>query len=133
MPIDDAVLAEMIASAHAHKVEAEAARRRYEQSEAALVGYLQENRRKQVMLEQGAGHYLKVNMVVGERVVIDETKLKKAIGARAFNKLTHRVLDKKLLESAVARGEVDATVLAIASEVKPNKAYLRFDTVEDNE
>jgi len=51
-----------------------------------------------------------------EKQVIDEEKLKKQLGAKAFNKLTRRVLDEEKLEAAITLGEVDPNVVAACTE-----------------
>lgn len=58
-------------------------------------------------------------------LIFDEEKLKKKVGASTWNKITRRVLDRSLLEEAVARGLVSpATVASCASE-EPKNPYIR--------
>lgn len=62
--------------------------------------------------------------VQSESVNTDEEKLKKAIGATAFNKLTVRTLDPKLVDQAVKDGVLTTTLLASVSTLKKNKPYI---------
>lgn len=65
-------------------------------------------------------------LVEAARIVIDEERLKKALGADLWNKVTKRVLDKSALEDQMAQGVVDPVVVAQCSDEKPNKPYLRI-------
>jgi hypothetical protein len=56
---------------------------------------------------------------------IDEEKLRVALGDR-YQQYTKVVFDPKLLEDAVARGEVDAKVVAKCSEVVAKSPYIRI-------
>lgn len=47
-----------------------------------------------------------------ERLELDEDRLKKAIGAKAFNKLTTPVLDEAKVEAAIQLGDLDPNVVA---------------------
>lgn len=51
-----------------------------------------------------------------ERTVVNEDKLKKAIGARTFNKLQSKVLDEAKLEAAVRLGDIDPNVVSACLE-----------------
>ncbi len=56
----------------------------------------------------------------------NETGLKKALGARVFNKLTTAKLDKKKLEAALVSGEIDPRVAAAHAVEKEGAAFIRF-------
>lgn len=73
------------------------------------------------------GHYVGATKVVGTRIVIDETKLKKTIGAPKWKKVTKEVLDKELLEAHVTTGDIDANEVAMCSEEHENKPYVRVN------
>lgn len=45
-------------------------------------------------------------------IVIDESGLRKALGARVFNRYTTRVLDRSAMEKALEAGEVDQDVVS---------------------
>jgi uncharacterized protein YciI len=65
-------------------------------------------------------------LVRGVRLDIDQDKLRKSVGAKLWEKITTRVLDKKLLESAVALGDVDPVVVAQATEERAIAPYVRI-------
>ena len=65
----------------------------------------------------------KVTIVSPVRVAVDEAKLSKAIGAKAYAAITTRVLDSKKLEEACARGTIDRVVVATCSTETPTKRY----------
>lgn len=66
-----------------------------------------------------------VTVSVKEREVnrIDESKLRKRIGASAYNKLTTASLDEAKLEAAIKLGEVDRNIVAECMETT-KKPYL---------
>lgn len=64
-------------------------------------------------------------LVEAVRLVTDEGRLRKALGATLWQKVSRRVLDKGKLESAVAEGTVDANVVANATDEVPNAPYIR--------
>lgn len=69
---------------------------------------------------------IKGTLVEAERVIIHEDQLQSALGATWWKKVTKPVLDKEKLEAFVATGQIDASVVAQASELKPNKPYVRI-------
>lgn len=79
---------------------------------------------KSVTVIDGADK-ITVTKVEGTRIVIDEPKLKKSLGAAVWNRITKAVLDKEKLENEVAVGHIDPNVVAAASEEKPVKPYLK--------
>jgi len=66
---------------------------------------------------------------------VDEQGLKKALGARTFNKLTKPVLDKAKLETAINEGDVDAAIVSQYVEVKDGATSIRLTkaTEEDSD
>ena len=69
---------------------------------------------------------IKVTKVQGIRTIIDEISLKKKLGAKAWEHVSTRVLDKMKLEAHIATGEVDPLVVAECSTEQPNKPYLKL-------
>lgn len=65
-------------------------------------------------------------VVTGERISIDEVMLRKKIGAAAYRKLCSLALDKKLLEDAMASGDIDPNVVAACTTLTSNKPYIRL-------
>jgi len=90
-----------------------------------------------MLLERGQKsrtHYgFRYTLVQAERVKINELGLKKALGARLFNKLTVAKVDQNKLKSAIAEGIVDPVVLEQHSEVVLNKPSIRITEVSDGE
>jgi hypothetical protein len=82
-------------------------------------------RRKSMSHTDGDKRYT-VTFVQSHTVTIDEPRLKKALGAPVFNKLTTAHLDRKKLENAVDLGDVDPVVVAQCSAEKTSNPYLRF-------
>lgn len=64
-------------------------------------------------------------IVRGTTVELDPERLKKAIGAREWNKLTKRVLDSSLVKKAVDDGTLDPAVVAECSVEKEKTPYVR--------
>lgn len=71
-----------------------------------------------------------VTFVQAERVELDEKGLRKALTARVFDKYTVKKLDKKALEEAMGRGEVDPMVVAKFVSTKKGLPYLRYSEKE---
>lgn len=65
-------------------------------------------------------------LVSATRLVFDEAKLKKSLGASMWNSLTKQVLDRSLLEANIAAGKVDANVVATATDEVQNKPYIKI-------
>lgn len=68
---------------------------------------------------------IRVTKIAPTRVVIDEPRLKKALGAAAWKRVQKTVLDRDRLETQVAEGKIDVNVVATCSEIVPNKPYLK--------
>lgn len=69
---------------------------------------------------------LKATYVSSTRTQVDEVSLKKALGAREFNKLTVRKVDNKKIEKAILNGEVDATVISQNTAIVKTSPYVRI-------
>jgi hypothetical protein len=67
----------------------------------------------------------KLSIVESSTLQIDEAMLKKKIGAKMWEKISRRLLDKKLLEDRIAIGEIDPTVVAGCATEVPRSRYLR--------
>jgi len=59
-------------------------------------------------------------------LILDEGKLKKKVGASVWNKITKRVLDRALLESAVASGLITPSTVASCASEEPKAPYIRI-------
>lgn len=71
------------------------------------------------------GSGVKITLVEPVRVVIDEARLKKSLGARLWGKITRQVVEKKLLEACIAVGEIDANVVAACADEVPSTPHIR--------
>jgi hypothetical protein len=65
-------------------------------------------------------------VILGTRIKIREAQLKKALGAKGWARITSLTLDKKKLEDAIARGDIDPNVVAQYSDELPNKPYIKI-------
>lgn len=108
-------------------LQAEATRKVFEQ-EALVLDLLE----TQGVKSTKAGTW-KVTVVRGETAVVNESGLAKALGARAWNKLTKKSLDKGKLEKAIADGEVDVNVVSQYTEMRPRKPFVRISEATDAE
>lgn len=70
-------------------------------------------------------------VVRGSRVVIDEARLKKELGAPLWKQCVKEVLDKGKLEANVATGKVDKNIVAQCSEVLDNKPFVKLSIKSD--
>ena len=72
------------------------------------------------------GIKIKGTVVKGTSLNINALKLKKKLGATAFNKLTTRTLDMNKLEAAIAEGVIDPKTVSACSTEEPKKPYIRI-------
>ena len=93
--------------------------------EEQIINDMTNTRRKTLSHTEGDKKFT-VTFVQSHTVTFDEAKLKKALGAPAYNKLTTAHLDRKKLEGAVDLGQVDPVVVAQCSTEKTSTPYLRF-------
>lgn len=108
--------------------------------DAAAAASLRAEEQEQVVLNMMEGAKtrkagaFRITRVAAQRVKYNEAGLKKAIGARLFNKLTKPApLDTKKLDEAVQEGLVDINVVAQYATITENKPYVRIsDYVEDD-
>lgn len=70
------------------------------------------------------GH--RATVVKSSTYVFDEKGLRKAVGARSYNKWTTAKLDRKKLEKAVEAGDLDPVVLASYATEKEGAPYIRL-------
>jgi len=108
---------------------AEDAQREVKLLEEELAARMVKEQRKSAELHDG-GKLVRVTYVQGETTSIDEAGLKKALGAAEFRKYTQEKLDKKKLEDALDRGDVDPIVVGQYVKVNPSRPYLRFTEKE---
>jgi hypothetical protein len=109
----------------AAKAAAKEAAQRVVASEARLIEAMHKAGQKTVSAVLADGEAVKGTLVEPQSVVIDEERLKKAVGASMWKKVTKTVLDKTKLEAAVAIGEIDQNTVAAVSTLKDIKASVR--------
>jgi hypothetical protein len=107
------------------RLERDAAITAFDSLQAELIELLDHQGKKSINTE----HY-KVSKRYSERVITNESALKKALGAIAFNRLTDRKLNKTKLNAAVREGKVDPVIVAQCSEVKESAAWVTVSKVE---
>ncbi|CAB5220339.1 hypothetical protein UFOVP238_29 [uncultured Caudovirales phage] len=69
---------------------------------------------------------VKGTLVRASSLVINEDGLRKAVGAKLWNRITKRTLDKKKLEAFVTTGEISAVLVAAHSSERQSKPYVRL-------
>lgn len=72
---------------------------------------LQENGRSKVTISFDDEQDVAVAVKVRQNNRIDEDRLKKALGAKVYNKLTTPILDESKIEAAIRLGEVDPNIV----------------------
>ena len=111
----------------------EGAQRRLDEASAALLSKMAFDHEKTREFRRHDGRVWRLTYVQTHTPVIDEKGLRKALGARVFDKYTVKKLDKKLMERAMDVGEVDPVTVAKFVSEKPSKPYLRATLVEKEE
>lgn len=71
--------------------------------------------------------------VRGSTTRIDEVGLRKAMGARNFDRYTRKTLDRRAMEKAMGAGEVDTVTVSRFVTVVPKKPYLNHSHKEEEE
>lgn len=97
-----------------------------------LAELMAEAHMKTVVFERD-GKDFRCTVVQAERVKIDGPRLQSRIGKVAYRRLCKLVVDTKLVELALKRGDIDSDSVASCSEIVKNKASIRFSNAEDDE
>lgn len=95
--------------------------------ESKLVHLLEAKKRKTVEVNG-----TRFTVVRREIVRWNEPGLKRALGARVFNKLTTAKLDTKKLDAAIAAHQVDPLQVVAYGEVVPGKTYVKVTEVKSD-
>jgi hypothetical protein len=93
--------------------------------QSTLIAAMQESDERTVTGEDD-GQVVTGTLVEPTKIVIDEKRLKKTIGATTFRKVTKEVLDKTKLENAVKEGLVDMKDVATSSDEVPIAAHVKI-------
>ena len=130
--IKDSEAAQAVSAYVEAKRAAEAAAEQLAKAQHELVELLASREQKSIQSDVN-GLRMQVTVASAERVRYDEAALKKALGARTFNAVSKRVLDRGRLDQAVAEGKVDITVVAQYATITKSAPYvtLRRVSVED--
>jgi len=95
----------------------------FRELESRLIKQMEADQRKSYhWAVDGRPHTL--TYVRGVTTKIDEVGLRKALGARNFDRYTRRVLDRQAMEKAMSAGEVDTVTVSRFVTNIPKKAYL---------
>lgn len=124
-------LGELVEGLRAARAELDRADEAFHTAQSAVVDHIKALGQKTASYSQGAV-VVRATVVQAERVVVDEPALKKALGARVFNKLTVRKLSNELLRKAIMDSVVDPVVVAQHSRITYNAPSVRIsESVED--
>jgi hypothetical protein len=108
------------------KANSERAESIFKEEQAALIKIIEARGDDYADIETPDGP-LRARIRTSELMKFNEAGLKKALGARAFNKLTKpAVLDKKKLEDAIVAGTVDPILVSQYAETKLTSPYIQF-------
>lgn len=97
------------------KAEMEALDERKRELQTRLVAVFRHRQRRRVQLDYGDESYATATLVEPSRVQVDEQRLKRALGAPTFTKVSTPRLDRDKLDQAIKTGDVDANVVAECS------------------
>lgn len=119
----------LVNEAYEAKQELELAESKFQYHQSKLIEELSIKGLDSISVQDGSeAMTIQAKIVKATRIIFDEPKLKKLLGADKWKKVTKLVLDKTLLEDQVARGEVSTELIATCTEEKPNKPYVKFTT-----
>jgi hypothetical protein len=104
--------------AHLKKTEVETGEERKSQGKVVLP-LMKELKVTKHKVDYSADEDAVVSIKTRENAKIDEERLKKALGATKFNKLTSKVLDEAKVEAAINLGEIDPNVVASCTDFTP--------------
>lgn len=96
------------------------------QDQERLLTILSSFEQKTLAATGSDGRKVKGTVIAAERIVIDADRLKNEIGAKLWDKVSVRTLDKGLLEAHVKTKAVDENVVAACTEIKTNKPYVKI-------
>lgn len=118
---EDNELTEYLEARRAH----DTATARLKAAQKTLIQKMTREQRKSLTTQDGGKQY-RVTYVQNMRNNIDESGLKKALGAVAFRKVCKQVIDRKVLEQAMEDGSVDPMVVGQYVTTLPSEPFLKF-------
>lgn len=90
-----------------------------------LIKQMEQDQRKSYRWDaDGARHTL--TYVQSRTTTIDEKGLRKALGAKTFDRYTVKKLDRKAMENAIDAGDVDPVTVSRFVVLRPNKPHLTY-------
>jgi hypothetical protein len=102
----------------------------FKKAQARLVEMIKEKDQKSTSVRAG-NTIIKATVVQAEQVKIDEPGLRKALGAKVYDDLCVKKIDKNKLREAVTEKKVDAVVVAQHTEVSLGSAYIKFSETKE--
>ena len=124
----DPLVAEYLAARTAR----DQAEERFRDLETRLIKQMEADQRKSYHWSAD-GQPQSLTYVRGSTTRIDEIGLRKAMGARNFDRYTRKTLDRRAMEKAMGAGEVDTVTVSKFVTVIPKKAYLNYSHKEEEE
>lgn len=79
-------------------------------------------------IDEAENARVKVKKIEPTSTVTDQQKLEARLGARMWNRITTRVLDKNKLDAYVKSGEIDMKVVAACQSTTDGTAYVKVGT-----
>lgn len=116
----------------AAKSAADQAQRHLEVVQRRLIEQMQQEHTKSLRVV-GEGVTKSVTYVTRKTYNVDEKGLRRALTAKIFDRYTVKKLDRKSLEDAMDRGEVDPMVVARFVSETESKPYLKYTEKEEND
>lgn len=129
-PIADWELIAAVAAVQNAADEETAAAESLAKAKFALVELMRSRQLDSEVVEGVDGGLCRVTLVQGERAVIDDDGLRSAIGTRAWSKLTTRKVNRDLLTTAMAKGQVDPAIVGRFVKINPVAPYAKITSME---
>ena len=99
--------------------------RNEKQAKVNALAAMQSLSTKTVVFES-MGTQVRATLVEASSIVVDEAKLKKAVGAAVWNKCLTPMFDRAKLEQLIAGGTISPVVVASCSTEVPKQAYIKL-------
>lgn len=116
-----AILRELNTARH-NKYDAEAARK---ELQSALLDAMEGMGQKSIKAVTESGGTITGTVVESSTITYDSDGLRKALGAKVFDALCTMALDTKKLDEAVAKGEIDAMVVAKYADEQKRAPFIK--------
>lgn len=107
------------------KADADRANARLRAVEHLLMDHMERNQVKSAVVEDSDLVH-RVTFVQRDVIKIDEKGLRRALKAKVYDQYTVKKLDRKALEGAMERGEVDPMIVSQYATVEKSSPYLRY-------